>query len=110
MVWLFSDDFYEDSFFSFAVEFAVEDLLPGAEVKFGICYGDDNFTSHYRSFEMSVSVIFGAIVVILRVWFFGGEFFEPGFEILMKARFVIVDEDRGGDVHRIDEAETFFDT
>ena len=85
VVRLFSDDFDEDAFFSFAVEFAVEDLLPGAEVESAVGYGDDDFAAHNGAFEVRIGVVFGGVVAILRVWFFGGEFLQPGLKILMQA-------------------------
>src|SRR5262249_38517814 len=37
------------------------------------------------------------------------EFLEPDFVILEEARFIIVDEHGGGDVHGVDEAQPFLD-
>ena len=39
----------------------------------------------------------------------GGELLKPVFVILMQARFVIIDENRGRDVHSVDQAEAFAD-
>lgn len=54
---------------------------------------------------MGIGVILGAVVVILGIRLFGSEFFEPGFEILMKAHLVIVNKNTRRYVHRIDEAQ-----
>ena len=43
---LLSYDFYKHSLASAAVEFAVEDLLPRAEVEFACGDGDDYFPAH----------------------------------------------------------------
>ena len=66
---------------SSAVEFAVEDLFPGAEVEFSVGDGDDDFSAHDLAFVMSVGVVFtGAVVVVaLRRSVEGGEVLEPFF-------------------------------
>jgi hypothetical protein len=37
------------------------------------------------------------------------EFFEPDVVVVMEAGFIVIDEDAGGDVHGVDEAESFAD-
>jgi hypothetical protein len=108
-VFLFADDFYEGAFFSFSVELAVEDLLPGAEIKPAISYGYDYLSAYYGAFQMSIGVVFSVVVVVLRIGFFRGQFFQPNFKVVVQAGFVIVDKDAGGDVHSIAEEETIFD-
>ena len=36
------------------------------------------------------------------------EVFQPFFVVVMEARFVVVDEDGGGDVHGVDQDQSFF--
>src|ERR1051326_8259889 len=61
-----ADDLYEDALATAAVEFAVEDLFPGAEVETAVGDGDDDLATHHLSLNVSVGVVFaGAVVVIL---------------------------------------------
>ena len=107
---LFADDFDQDAFAAFAVEFAVEDLFPGAEIEFAGGDGANNLTAHDGAFEMGVGVVFaGVIVVILGIRLFGGEFFEPAFPVFEETGLIVVDENGGGDVHGVDEDEAIFD-
>jgi hypothetical protein len=101
----FTDDFDEGALFAKAVEFAIENLLPWAEVEFAPGDGDDDFAAHEGAFEVSVGIVLGAIVVVLAVGFFGSELFQPAFEIAVEAGFVVIDEDARGDVHGVDEAQ-----
>jgi len=60
-----ADDFHEGAFAAAAVEFAVEDLFPRAEIEFAFGNGDDDFAAHDLALEMGVGVIFaGAIVTV----------------------------------------------
>ncbi len=88
------------------VEFAVEDLFPGAEVEFAFGDGNDDLPAHDLAFVMGVGVVFaGAIVgVTLGRGVEGGQLFQPLFVVLVQARLVVVDEDAGGDVHRVGHA------
>ena len=108
-VLLFSYDLNEHSFLPFSVEFTVEDLLPGSEVELASRYGNDRLSAHYAAFEMGIGVILVSVVPVLRIGLFRRELFEPYFEVLMQARFIVVYEDAGGNVHRIAEQEALFD-
>src|SRR5687767_1842047 len=104
---LIADDFDEDAFAAVAVEFAVEDLFPGAEVKFAVGDGDDDFAAHDLAFEVGVGVVFaGAVVVVLGGGGVGSEFFEPDFVVMVQSALVIVDKYRGSNMHRIAEAKS----
>jgi hypothetical protein len=102
---LFADDFDEDAFGSSAIEFAVEDLLPGAEVELSPGDGDDHFSAHELALHVGVGVVLpGAVVGVSR----GrgverGEFLEPTAVVLMQAGLVVVDENAGSDVHGVAE-------
>ena len=90
----FPNDFYQHSFGAVAVEFAVEDLLPWAEIElaFGDC--DHNFSPHDLPLVVRVAVVFpGPIMpVSARRWIKRSEFFQPLFVVFMQARFVVIDE------------------
>jgi hypothetical protein len=58
---------------------------------------------------MRVGVIFKAVMPVLGVRFFGGDFFEPLFEVLMQTGFVVVDKYACCDVHRVAEQQSFAD-
>ena len=63
--YLLADYFYEDTFLSFAVEFAVEDLFPGPEIKLAICDSDDHLPAHYAALQVGVGVVLKAVMSIL---------------------------------------------
>lgn len=108
---LLPDDLHERPLSPSAVKFSVKDLLPGSEVELALRNGDDDFTTHDLPFQVRVRVVFpGAVVMIVRGWLMGREFLQPNLVIVQKAALVVVDENRGGDVHGIDQAETFLDS
>ena len=100
---LLPDYFHQDSLGSATVELAVEDLLPRAEIEFSLRDGDHHFPAHDLSLHVTVGVVFaGSVVgVSLGRGIEGGETFQPLLVILVETRLVIVDEDRGCDVHRV---------
>ncbi len=50
-----------------AVEFAVEDLLPGAEVELALGDGHHHLAAHDLAFHVGVGVVLaGAVVLVLR--------------------------------------------
>jgi hypothetical protein len=107
---LLTNNLYKHSLAAVPVELPVKDLFPWAEVEFAFGDGDDDFAAHDLAFEVGVCVVFaGAVVMILAGGSMRGEFFEPDLVIVMEAGFVVVDENRCGDVHRVDEDKAFFD-
>ena len=57
---------------------------------------------HDLAFEVRVAVVFaGSVVQVLAYRFVRREFFKPLIVVLVQARFVVVDENRRGDVHRV---------
>ena len=62
---LLADDFYEDALFAFAVEFAIEDLLPGTEIELAAGDGNDHLPAHDAALEVRVGVVLEAVVPIL---------------------------------------------
>ena len=62
---LVSDDFHERAFSAAAIELAIEDLFPRAEIEFAFGNGDDDFAAHDLPLQMGVGVVFaGAIVPV----------------------------------------------
>ena len=105
---LLADDFYEDAFAAAAIELAVKDLFPGSEIELSFGNGDDDFASHDLAFHVGIGVIFaGAVVFVLGGGGVRCEFLEPDIVIVMQPAFVIIDENGGGDVHRVHETEPF---
>jgi hypothetical protein len=43
----------------------VEDLFPGTKIKFSIRDCDDDFTTHYLSFEMRIGIVFTCSIVLI---------------------------------------------
>src|SRR5258705_10317670 len=96
------DDLPQHSFPNPTIKPAIENLFPGPEVQLTDCNCHDNLAAHHLSLEVSVSVIFsGFIVVIATDGFVWCELFKPGFIIVMKPTFVIVNENRGGYIHSL---------
>src|SRR4051794_18331780 len=93
---LFADYFDEHALAAAAIEFAVENLLPRSQIKFGFGDGNDDLTAHNLPFEVGVGVIFaGAVVVVLRGWFMGSQLFQPNVVIMKQAILSVVDIDTG---------------
>ena len=101
------DDLDQHAFGPLSVEFAVEDLLPGAEVEFAFGDGDDRFPAHDLAFHMRIGVVLAGagVVFVLSDRRMRGELFEPLGIVLVQAGLVVVDEYRGGDVHGIGEQQ-----
>jgi len=98
----FSNDFDQDALAPPAIEFAVKDLLPRAKVQLAIRDGDDHFAPHDLTFEVGIAVIFACTVVAIAAErLVRSKPFQPFLVILVKARFIIVDENRGRNVHGI---------
>jgi hypothetical protein len=105
---LLSDDFHQHALPAPSVELAVENLFPRAEVQFAFGDRDDDFPAHDLTFEMGVSVVFASTVVSIRgSRLVRSEFFQPLLVIVMESRFIIVDENRSGDVHGVDKTKPF---
>ena len=107
---LLANNLHQHSLGPAAVKLAVENLLPRAEVQFAFGDRDDDFAAHDLTLEMGVSVIFSRAIVPVsagrRVW---RESFQPNFVIVMKSGFIVINKDRSGDVHGIDETKAFGD-
>ena len=107
-----------------AVELAVEDLLPGAQVEPAVGHGHDHLVVDEQVLQVRVAVVLAAAVmaVVARI---GQELarhvvrrllparrrhlVEPLHHVLVQAWLVVVDPHRGGDVHRADERHALAD-
>ena len=96
-----SHDLDKNALATFPIEFAVEDLLPRAEIQFSLRDRDHHFSAHNGALQMRVGVVLAPVVRILSVWFFGSQFLQPALEVLMQAKLIVIYEDAGGDVHGI---------
>src|SRR5689334_21701084 len=106
---LLADDLDQDLLVALAVELAVEDLLPRAEIELALRDRADDLAAHELALEVRVRVVLAGAVVGVggRARVVRGELLEPLREVLVEARLVVVDEDARRDVHRVDEAEAF---
>ena len=99
---LLTNDFDQHTFLSPAIKLTIKDLLPGPEVQLASCDCNDNLASHHLSFDVRVGIVLAGLVVMIAAnGFVWRELFEPGFVIVMQSAFVVIDEDRRGDVHGI---------
>ena len=106
---LFSDDFDENPLSSFAVELAIKNLLPWAEIELPFCNSDYDFSPHHLTLQMGIGIILPDIMAILFNRLVGSKLLKPDLEIMMQTLFIIIDENRGSDMHGIDEHQTFLD-
>src|SRR6266446_8766977 len=104
---LFSHDFNDDSFIALAVEFGIENLLPGAEIEFPVGDRDDDLVMNDQRFEMSVSVVFSGLVMLV-ILPEGSERFQPLVDVFDQCALVVVDVDSGSDVHGGDQDHAIF--
>ena len=56
---------------------------------------------------MCVGIVFGSVVAVLAMGFFGSQMFKPPLEVGMESWLVVVNKNGSGDVHSIDETEAF---
>jgi hypothetical protein len=74
-VGIIPDDFHEHALAAVAVEFAVENLFPRAEVQFALRDGHDDFAAHDLAFQVRVGVVLaGAVVMVFLVGACGASF------------------------------------
>ena len=92
------------------VELPVEDLFPGPEVQqpFGDCH--HYLAPHDLPLDVRIGIVFPCVVPVLADRLVRGELFQPLFVVMVQAGFIIVDEDRGRDVHRIYQAQLLADS
>src|SRR5262245_14930575 len=101
-----ADDFHQDPLSPPAVELAVEDLFPRAEVELARGDRDDRLPAEELALQMRVRVVLARVVVAPpRRRLVRAEALEQRPEVLVQAALVVVDEDARADVHCIDEDE-----
>src|SRR5713101_290743 len=106
---LFSHHFNDDSLVALAVEFGVENLLPWSEVEFSVGDRDDDLVVNDQRFEMSVSVVFAGLVMLV-VLPEGSERFQPLVDVFDESALVVVDVNSGGNVHGGDQDHAVFNS
>ena len=103
---LLSNDLHEHSFAPAAVEFAVENLFPGTEIQSALGDRDDHFAAHDLTLQVRVGIVFAGTIVAISggrlVW---RQFFKPNLVIVVEPRFIVINKDRSGDVHGVDETK-----
>jgi hypothetical protein len=108
---LFADDLYQDSLLTSTVEFTVKNLLPSAKIQLPLSDGNDRLATHDLPLDMGIGIVLtGVIVTVLFYRLVGRQFLKPNFKIMVQSMLIIVNENRRGDVHGIDKAQTFLDT
>src|SRR5450432_1527089 len=107
-VGLLADNLYHRAFSAAAVEFAVEDLFPRAEIEFAFGDGDDHFAAHDLALEVGIGVVFaGAIVPVGAGRRVRRQLFQPDLVVVMEPALVVVDEHGRGDVHGVNQTKAF---
>src|SRR5438270_875479 len=91
---LLADDLDQDPLGTSAVELAVEDLLPGAEVQLSLGDRDDDLSPHDLPLEVGVGVVLAASVVVvgLRRGVERGQALKPLGIVVVEARLVVVNK------------------
>ena len=98
---LLPDYLHQYSLLAAAVEFAVKDLLPGAKVQLAIGNGHYHFPAHDLALQMGVGIVLPHVVALLGHRGVGRQLFQPDVVVVVQARFVVIDEHAGGDVHGV---------
>ena len=60
-----------------------------------------HLTTHDLALHMGIGIVFVAVMTVLTHRFVRSQALQPLFIVVVQARFVIVDEDRGSDVHGV---------
>src|SRR5258705_1622644 len=107
----FPDDLDQHALLAAAVELAVEDLLPRAEVELAAGDRHDRLAPHDLALVVRVGVVLArpVVMVALRAGIERRQLLEPALVVLVEAGLVVVDEHTGRDVHRVHQAEPFLD-
>ena len=62
---LFTNHFDQDTLGAAAIEFAVEDLLPRAEVELAVGHSDHHLAAHHLALVMRIAVVLAGAVVMV---------------------------------------------
>lgn len=96
---LLTNNLHKQPLLAIAVELVIKDVLPRAEMELAVSDRYNDLPTHDLSFQVGIGVIFKAIVLILAVRFLRGQLFQPDLIVVVQARFVVVNEHAGGNVH-----------
>ena len=99
--YLLSDNLEQHPLVPFSVEFEVEDLFPGAEVKPSFCNGDHALSAHDSTLQVCIGIVLVAVVLVLAVGLLWCKLLQPSFIISVQAWLIIIDEDTCGDIHGV---------
>ena len=78
---LFANDLNKDPLISSAIELPIKNLLPWAEIESSLCDGYNDFSPHNGALQVGIRIVFRTIVLVLSVWLFRCQLFEPGFKV-----------------------------
>jgi hypothetical protein len=94
---LLANDLDQDAFLAPAVEFTVEDLLPGPEIQRSIRNSHNNLPSHNLPLVVCITVFLAGAIVVIAFWagVKGRKSFQPSGIVFMQSRLVVVDENAG---------------
>ena len=70
---------------------------------------DHYLAPHHLPFQVGVGIVLITVMAVLVMRLFRSELFKPGFKIGMQAGFVIVDEHRCRDMHRVAQQQSLAD-
>jgi hypothetical protein len=106
---LLSDDFDDDPFGALPIEFAVEETLPGTKVDLAIGDGQNYLVMQQEVFEVGIAVVLACLVMAI-AGIFGCQLLCPFHDVAVEAGFLVLDDDRCGEVHGGYEGKTFLDS
>ena len=95
---LLSNDFDDDPFGALPIEYAVEEARPATKVDFAIGDRQDDLVMEQEVFEVGISVVLACLVMAIG-GINGCELLCPFHDVMVEARFFILDDDRRGEVH-----------
>ena len=105
---LLSDDLDDDPFGTLPIEFAVEKALPGSKVDLAIGDGQNDLVMQQEVFEVGIAVVLACLVMAIG-GIFGCQLLCSFHDVAVEARFLVLDDDRCGEVHGRYESQTFLD-
>jgi hypothetical protein len=103
-----SDDFDDDTFAALAIEFALEEALPWGKIDPAIGDRQDDLVMQQEVFEVGIAVILTCLVMAI-AGMYGCELLCPCHEVAVKAGFLVLDDNRCGEVHGRYQGQTFLD-
>ena len=106
---LLPDDFDDDSFGALPIEFAVEETLPWAKVDPAIGDRQDDLVMQQEIFEVGIAIVFTCLMMPI-AGIFGCQLLCPFHDVVVKAGFLILDDDRCSEVHGGYQGQPFLDS